>query len=171
MISVLLLSVLVLADAPSTQPAEPKTPPQLAFEQFQRLEGDWNCKSTKGWEAKSGWRTIAGNSCVMQTEIDAHPGETMLTVFHMDGPHLMLTHYCVARNQPRMRATSISPDGKEVTFTFLDSTNLASRDKGHMDRAVYKFADDGTYTTQWTWYQNGQERWMEEIKCTRVNRE
>jgi hypothetical protein len=92
----------------------------------------------------------------------------MLTVFHMDGEHLMLTHYCVARNQPRLRATEFAADGGAVTFTFLDATNLASRDKGHMDKAVYRFTGDGAFTTKWTWYQNGQERWMEEIEMRRV---
>jgi hypothetical protein len=88
----------------------------------------------------------------------------MVTMFHMDGDRLMLTHYCVAKNQPRMTARSISDDGNEITFEFLDGTNLPSRDKGHMDKAVYKFVGDGRFTTRWTWYQDGKESWMEEVE-------
>lgn len=165
------ISLCAAADPPATAPATPQSPAQRAFERFKSLSGQWEGKSTKGWSEKSTWRVIAGGSCVMHIGFDAHPNETMATMFHMDGEHLMLTHYCVARNQPRLRATEISEDGKTIVFTFLDSTNLPSRDKGHMDKAVYTFESDERYTTQWTWYQDGQERWMEQISCTRATPE
>jgi hypothetical protein len=163
------------ADAPATQPSPAsedvvKTAARVAFDRFKALEGCWVGKSTKGWEEKSTYTTIAGGSAVMHTSFEAHPGQTMLTVFYLDDGQLMLTHYCVAKNAPRMRAAHISPDGRQITFEFVDGANLPTRDKGHMDKAVYKFpaADDGKFTTQWTWYQQGQERWMEEIHCERV---
>jgi hypothetical protein len=65
-------------------------------------------------------------------------------------------------------ATTNSPDGKTYEFTFLDATNLLSRDKGHMDKAFYRFIDDDHFTTKWTWYENGQEKWLEEIQMVRV---
>jgi hypothetical protein len=36
-----------------------------------------------------------------------------------------------------------------------------------MDKAVFRFADDNHFGSQWTWYQDGKESWMEEIKCER----
>ena len=50
----------------------------------------------------------------------------MITMFHMDGSRLLMTHYRGAGNQPRMTGT-LSPDGKSVTFDFLDATNLSPR--------------------------------------------
>src|SRR5687767_12038765 len=158
------------SDGPATAPAPPDTPARRAFERIKHLAGDWHGKSTNGWEERTTFKVIAGGSAVIYTSFDAHPGQTMLTVFHMDGEHLMLTHYCVARNQPRLRATEFSEDGSAVTFTFLDATNLAGRDKGHMDKAVYRFTGPDAFTTQWTWYQAGQERWMEEIAMTRAGK-
>jgi hypothetical protein len=165
---VILVSSLSASDAPATAPAAADTPARRAFERMKCLEGTWQGKSTKGWEERTTFKVIAGGSAVMYTSFDAHPGQTMLTVFHLDGEHLMLTHYCVARNQPRLRATEISQDGNTITFTFLDATNLTSRDKGHMDKALFRFDGDDRFTTKWTWYQDGQERWMEEIMMTRV---
>ena len=156
------------SDAPTTAPVTPDTLARRAFERIKRLEGTWQGKSTKGWEERTTFKVIAAGSAVMYTSFDAHPGQTMLTVFHMDGEHLMLTHYCVAKNQPRLRATEFSEDGSTITFTFLDATNLASRDKGHMDKALFRLNGDDRFTTKWTWYQSGQERWMEEITMTRV---
>ncbi len=172
----LLFAVLILVNnsggrklAASTQtaaidPAAAKN----AFEHFKKLEGIWAAKSTKGWEEKATFKTIAAGSIVIEEGVNAHPGETMLTVFHLDGDRLMLTHYCVAKNQPRLVATSVGDNGRTVTFTFLDATNLSSRDNGHMDNAVYQFTDDNHFTAQWTWYQNGSEQWMEKIESKGV---
>jgi hypothetical protein len=91
----------------------------------------------------------------------------MATLFHLDGDRLVLTHYCVARNQPRLVATAISEDGRRIEFSFLDGTNMTSRDDGHMDRAVYVIESPDRYRSQWTFYQKGQERWLEDIVNTR----
>ena len=133
------------------------------FDRFKALQGTWIGTSTKGWKEETTIRTIAQGSVVQFTSFDAHPNETMLTLVHMDSDRLLITHYCVAKNQPRLQLTSLEDEGKTAVFTFLDGTNLPSREKGHMDKAVFRFRDEDYYTTQWTWYQNGQERWMEEI--------
>ena len=146
--------------------AEP-TPARLAFERFKKLEGAWQGRSTKGWEEVVSFKTIAQGSVVVETSFAAHPNETMMTMFHLDGERLMLTHYCVARNQPRLIATDIAADGKTITFTFLDGGNLPTRNKGHMDKAVFRFVDDNQVASKWTWYQDGKESWMEEITLAR----
>lgn len=138
------------------------------FERLKKLEGKWKGKSTKGWEEEVSYRVIAAGSVIVANSFDAHPNETMMTMYHMDGDKLMLTHYCVAKNQPRLVATSFSEDGNTITFTFKDATNIPSRDKGHMDKLILKFTDQNNFTSQWTWYQNGKENWMEEIKMKRI---
>ena len=146
------------------------TPARETFERIKSLAGDWNSKSTKGWTEKESYQVIAGGSVVMHLSYGAHPGEWMATMFHMDGEHLMLTHYCIARNQPRLRATEFSDDGAKVTFTFQDATNLPSRDKGHMDKHVMMFDGPDRMKTRWTWYQDGKESWMEEIEHRRAEK-
>lgn len=156
--------------AASSSPQKSASTPALAqagFERFKKLEGKWRGRSTKGWEEITHYKTIAQGSVVVETSFDAHPNETMMTMFYLDGDRLMLTHYCVARNQPRLEATAFEDDGRTITFTFRDATNLPSRDQGHMDKAVFRFADDDHFSSQWTWYQDGRENWMEEIKCDR----
>ena len=143
------------------------TPARLAFERFKKLEGAWKGRSTKGWEETVNYKTIAQGTVVVGTSFDAHPNETMMTMIHLDGERLMLTHYCVAKNQPRLIATSFAEDGKTITFTFLDGTNMPSRDRGHMDKAVFHFVDDSHVSSRWTWYQDGKESWMEEISLER----
>lgn len=154
----------------SSSPAPPAAVPGdavAAYERFKALEGSWEGTSSKGWTDRVTFKTIAAGSAVIETSFDAHPGETMVTVFVLDGDRLLLTHYCVAGNQPRLMATAIADGGRTVTFTFLDATNLASHDRGHMDQATFQFVDDDHFTTRWTWYQDGKESWMEEIRMTR----
>jgi hypothetical protein len=141
---------------------------RTAFEQFKKLEGKWRGRSTKGWEEVINYQTIAQGSVVVANSFDAHPNETMMTMFHLDGTRLLLTHYCVARNQPRLVASDFSKDHKSITFTFLDATNLRSRDQGHMDKMVFRFIDENHAVSRWTWYQNGKESWMEEIALERI---
>lgn len=147
--------------------ASDPTPARLAFERFKKLEGAWKGRSTKGWEEVISYKTIAQGTVVVGTSFDAHPNETMMTMFHLDGERLMLTHYCVAKNQPRLVATSYTDEGRTITFTFLDGTNMPSRDRGHMDKAIFRFIDDNHVVTRWTWYQDGKESWMEEILMER----
>ena len=153
-------SATISAAIKTSVPAEVAT---KFFDRFKALQGTWIGTSTKGWKEETTIRTIAQGSVVQFTSFDAHPNETMLTLVHMDSDRLLITHYCVAKNQPRLQLTSLEDEGKTGIFTFLDGTNLPSREKGHMDKVVYRFRDEDRFTSQWTWYQNGQERWMEEI--------
>ncbi|MFN0149719.1 MAG: hypothetical protein ACKVU1_03285 [bacterium] len=138
------------------------------FERLKGLSGEWRGRSTKGWEETTTYRTIAAGSVVMATSFDAHPDETMVTMFALDGDRLQLIHYCVAGNQPELEATQIASDGLSATFTFTGGGNLPTRDRGHMDQAVFRFVSDERVTSQWTWYQDGEERWMEEIEYQRL---
>jgi len=153
-------------DPPASVPATPELA-RSAWARFKAAEGRWVGKSTKGWEETLQYRTIAGGSTVLETSFDAHPGEEMATAFYLDGDRLMLTHYCVAKNAPRLEATAFADGGRTVVFTFVDGANLPTRDKGHMDKAVFRFGADGRVVSQWTWYENGKEKWFEEIVQTR----
>ncbi len=145
-------------------------PASALFERLKSLEGEWIGKSTKGWTDDTTFRVIAGGSVVASTSFNAHPNETMMTMYHMDGGRVLLTHYCVAQNQPRLVASEIGEGGRTATFSFLDATGIPSRDAGHMDKATFSFQDADHFTSRWTWYQDGNQRWMEEIRYERKKR-
>jgi hypothetical protein len=136
---------------------------RAAFDRFRALEGEWEGCSTKGWVERIHYRTIAAGSTVLETSFEAHPGEEMATTFFMDGGRLMLIHYCVSKTVPRLEATSFEDGGKTVIFTFLDGANVPTRDRGHMDRAVISFESPDRIRSRWTWYENGKDKWLEEI--------
>ena len=54
-------------------------------------------------------------------------------------------------------AGSVSPDGKTITFSFVDATNLAAPDAGHMQKMVLTMLDDNHHTEEWVFVDHGKE--------------
>src|SRR5437762_4361870 len=118
--------------------AQAQSGSQQSFDSIKALTGNWEGKSDMTDPVQVSFRITAGGSAVM-SEIVSHmdgKSDDMITMFNMDGDRLLLTHYCEAGNQPRMKA-SVSPDGKTLTFDFVDATNLTSAQPGHMKRVVF----------------------------------
>jgi hypothetical protein len=166
----LLVGVVVL-DAGGQESARPAgADAKAAFGRLKQLQGAWDATSTAGWEGAHDLRVIGRGSALLSVStIDPHPGadEGMATVFHLDRDRLLLTHYCVAGNQPRLVASSISDEGRRIEFEFLDGTNMKSPGAGHMHRAVFTIQSPDRYESRWTFFRDGKETWMETIVNTR----
>jgi len=144
----ILIATLTLA----TLTAFAQTDAQKAFTSLKTLPGNWEGNTSMG-QLKVTFKTTAGGSAVM-SEILGH--EDMITMFNLDGDRLVMTHYCAVGNQPRMQA-SLSPDGKIITFNFVDAMNLASADAPHMQKLVLTLVDDNHHTEEWTFADHGKE--------------
>ena len=136
---------------------------QKAFDQLKSLNGTWEGKLPNGNTARVAFRTTSGGSALM-SEIMGE--EDMITMFHMDNDRVLMTHYCGAGNQPRMQG-KMSPDGKTITFSFVDATNLSSPKAGHMDHLVITMPDADHHSEEWTFVQDGKEM-KEHFELTRV---
>jgi hypothetical protein len=153
------LFALMLLGAFAASPAIAQTnatDAQRAFATIKSMPGSWEGKTLDGHDVRVDFKVTSGGSAVM-SEIFGHGPEDMITMFHLDGPNrLLMTHYCGAGNQPRMQA-STSADGKTITFTFVDATNLATPDAGHMQRMVLTLVDENHHTEEWTFADHGKE--------------
>jgi len=128
---------------------------QKSFDQLKSLTGSWEGKNAMGEPVQVSYRVTAGGSALM-SEIMGH-GEDMISMFHFDGANrLLLTHYCAVGNQPRMQAIA-SPDGKTITFNFLDATNLGNPQSGHMDHVVIAMLDPNHHTEECNFVDHGKE--------------
>jgi len=146
------LLALLLISIPAAIVARPNA--QAAFEQLKSLAGRWEGKANGDQPVAVSFRLTGGGTALL-SEIEGQ--EHMISMIHMDGPgRLLLTHYCGAGNQPRMLAT-FSPDGRVFTFDFLDATNLAHADDGHMQRVVFSMIDANHHTEEWTFVDHGKE--------------
>lgn len=134
------------------------TDAQKSFDAIKALQGTWEGKTSQGKTVQVAFHSTANDTAVL-SEIrgDGHGPEDMVTMFHMDGPdRLLMTHYCSAGNQPRMTA-STSPDGKTLTFDFLDASNLSAPDAGHMQRVVFTMTDAKHHIEEWHFLDHGKE--------------
>ena len=117
------IAVLILMLSTSVLLAESDA--SKSFHQLAGLEGNWSGKGSEGQPINVSFRMTAGGSALM-SEIHGQGPENMITMFHMDGDRLLMTHYCGAGNQPRMKV--ISADAKSVSFEFIDGTNIKPGD-------------------------------------------
>jgi len=159
-------AALLLACALLPAPADP-TPPAAAFERLKALAGAWTGKGADGTTSHYAYEVVAGGSALLERCEMPHDGVpvTMLTLFHLDGERLLLTHYCMAGNQPRMQAQAITEDS--IAFEFVDATGLDTPDEGHMHRAVFRFDGPDRFTTEWTFRAGDKDVFTESETCTR----
>ena len=137
-LAVIGLSMMV-AMAPSA--AQEKAAKPSALDRIKSLAGEWESKDEKGTVlTKTTFEVVAAGASVMET-MQFPDGRSMITVYHHDGDRLMLTHFCMAGNQPRLVAKDTGPDAKELKFTFLDATNLRSPDESHLSGVAFAFQD------------------------------
>jgi len=137
---------------------------ETAFSKLKSLEGNWSGKTSEGQPVQTIYRVTSGGSALMG---EIQTKEDMISMFHMDGNRLLMTNYCGAGNQPRMMATA-SPDGKTITFNYLDATNLLSSQPGHMERMVVTIIDANHYTEEWDLATNSGPKMHERFDMQRT---
>jgi hypothetical protein len=138
--------------------AQGTSPAASAFERLKALEGEWvdadGAFGAKGAVAVT-YRITGGGTAVVETFPVGTAGE-MVTVYHKDGNDLLLTHYCSAGNQPRMRAKSF--DGKALAFEFDGGTNIDPKVTSHMHTARLEFLGPDQIRATWqNWSKGGPD--------------
>jgi len=139
----LLLPLLLLLGSTA---ASAQSSAQRSFDQLKSLAGSW--EGTLDGETMHVSLRVTSMGNALLHEMKGKGPDDPITMFHLDGDRLMLTHYCDAGNQPRMVAT-VSPDGKTIVFDFQEATNLLSTQEGHMQRVTFTFIDPDHHTEKW----------------------
>ncbi len=151
----LLLIASVAAAQTSQQPAMGSTvAPNPAFDRIKTLAGNWE-GMVQGKKVTANYKVMSAGSAVMMVQEGEAPGEEMITIFHPDNEKLMVTHYCSAKNQPRMRMVP-GPDPNVIKFEFLDATNLPSPNAPHMVGLTLKMVDKDHHVQTWTFAMDGK---------------
>lgn len=129
------------------------------LDKFKQLAGEWIGKGLHGdqsHEVRVVYKVTSGGSAVVET-IDPNGDHEMVTVIHPDGDALLLTHYCMLGNQPQMKAKPKAGEDK-VAFDFVKATNMKSDKDMHMHSVTFTFVDKDTLKTEWSNWQDGQEK-------------
>jgi hypothetical protein len=140
---VLLLALQFAAYGDDNTSKLPTPPTNSGLEKMKKLAGTWLAADKDGKptdQVVSIIKVTAGGSVVHETLFPGQPQE-MVSVYTVDGKDLVMTHYCVLGNQPRMKADPKSPDN-QISFQFAGGSNLDPKTDKHMHAATLTIVDD-----------------------------
>jgi len=145
---------LAVASAPgplrAAEPHAAAKPANPGFEMLKSLVGNWQMKDEKGNMMHVRYELVAGGTTLMES-LEPATEPLMVTMYHPDGVNVLMTHYCDAGNQPRMRAETPAAGAKNLSFRFVDCANLATATEGYMHDLDVTFEDADHMTQVWTW--------------------
>lgn len=166
-----LLALGASQDAAPTAPGAEKSAdapaaPRASLDPIKKLVGTWvaveNGKPTD--QVVTEFRLTAGGSAVLETIFPGTDHE-MITLYYVDGPELMLTHYCVMGNQPTMKAKRGTP-ANQLVFECQGGSNIGP-DDAHMHEGSYEFIDADRMKTRWIAVQKGETIHQAEFELAR----
>jgi hypothetical protein len=134
----------------------PPLPANSAFETMKTLAGTWLAADEDGKptdQVVSIIKVTAGGSAVHETLFPGKPQE-MVSIYTVDGPDLVMTHYCVLGNQPRLKADPDS-SANQIRFQFAGGSNLDPAKDKHMHSATLTIVDDSHIEVAGVGWQGG----------------
>jgi hypothetical protein len=167
--AMVLLGGVRLAGAGDEAPAKGGVEAKAAFAKLKKLAGTWKVEydatgkaadfKKKLDEQKKGhadnqsviFKLTGAGSALVETQMPGAPHE-MVSVYHLDGDDLRMTHYCAAQNQPRLKLDRARSTPDHLIFTFDGGTNLDPKKDMHIHGLEITFHEDGRVTSAWEGY-------------------
>jgi hypothetical protein len=155
-------------DGAAKEGVEAKT----AFAKLKKLKGTWKAEldatgeAAKLKEAEEHkpdhkaeesviFKLTGAGSALVETQMPGAPHE-MVSVYHLDGDDLRMTHYCAAGNQPRLKLDRAKSSPEHLVFVFDGGTNLDPKKDMHIHGLEITFHEDGRVTSAWEGYMGGK---------------
>jgi hypothetical protein len=180
------LSVPALRIRADDTPAKDGVEAKAAFEKLKTLVGSWNTKTSHGEnegkreheegkkehedampdEVPVTYKLTGANSALIETQFPGMPHE-MVSVYHLDGKDLRMTHYCAARNQPRLKLDRAKSSSDELIFVFDGGSNLDPEKDMHIHGLRITFQKDGHVKSDWEAYVGGKSAGITSFSMTR----
>ena len=153
--SLALVCVLVAAVAVSGQnQPHNSSKSAAAFKQLTSLVGEWEAVQ-EGVPVKETY-TLTANGSVLMSETKPADSRPMITMFTVDGDHLIATHYFVAGNQPQMVTDAPGDLDKGLTFSLERVTGMKTPDDWHNTGVTLTLDDKDHMTQRWTHLYKGK---------------
>jgi hypothetical protein len=146
-------------DGKTANPATIVYDDKSAFEYIKTLAGNWERAGAPGHEhgASSSvvsFKITAAGSAVMET-YNAGQRNEMISVYHMDGNTLLMTHYCALQNAPVMKFEKSGKPG-EIKLGFFGGTNFDPKVDAHAHEGSIQVKDHDTFEVTSVGYAGGK---------------
>src|SRR5437773_8682670 len=129
--------------------AADKTKSEEAFDRLASLKGEWKGE-INGVDTTLIY-TLTANASALMEECRPRKGPEMITMFTIDGDHLIATHYCSTKNQPQIATSTITDAQKPLTFSLVRVTGLKSADDWHNTGLTVIQEDNDHLTQEWSY--------------------
>ena len=166
-----ILGMALVGGAISTRAEDAGKPVEAkaAFDALKGLVGTWTIEEAPVADASTTivYKVVGNGSAVVE---DMFPGSdhSMVTVYHLDGDELVMTHYCAAGNQPRMKLDRAESTATHLKFGFNGGTNFDPVKDMHMHEGHFDLLEDGRVKAAWTAYSGGKPAGTHEFTLTRA---
>jgi hypothetical protein len=170
------------AGAGEDTPAKEGVEAKAAFAKLKKLKGTWDVKfEASGEVAKAKaeehkdehgskpsviFKLTGAGSALVETQFPGAAHE-MVSVYHLDGDELQMTHYCAAGNQPRLKLDRTHSRPDHLVFAFDGGTNLDPKKDMHIHGLEVTFHEDGRVTSAWEGYMDGKSAGKTSFVMTR----
>jgi len=134
--------------------AADKTKSEEAFERLTSLQGEW--KGQIDGVNTTLIYTLTANGSALMEQCRSEKGLEMITIFTIDGDHLIATHYCSAKNQPQMATPAIIDAHKPLAFSLMRVTGLKSPDAFHNSGLTVMQEGNNHLTQEWLYESKGK---------------
>jgi hypothetical protein len=132
-----------------------------AFAQLKSLKGTYKNQVSDtehhmpDHESKVTYHLTGAGSALVETDFPGTNHE-MVSVYHLDGQDLRLTHYCAAGNQPRLKLDRSSSTPTKFVFVFDGGSNMDAAKDMHIHGMTMTFEKDGSVKAAWEAYMAGK---------------
>jgi hypothetical protein len=168
--TIVILGGLRTAEAGDGAPAKEGVEAKAAFARLKKLAGTWTADIKHGGDAKAKaeehkdahggrptvvFKLTGAGSALVETQFPGAPHE-MVSVYHLDGQELRMTHYCAAGNQPRLKLDREKSRPDHLVFVYDGGSNLDPQKDMHIHGLAVTFQDDGRVTSDWEGFMGGK---------------
>lgn len=150
------LLALLLAPACSTTPAQEARDPERRAELIgllRSLEGHWEAR-VEGLPASTHVFAVSSGGSAVREIMGPGSEHEMTNMYTLEGNGVVLTHYCAAGNQPRMRAEGV--ENGRLEFRTVDVADLATPDALYMGELTLVLIDENNLEQRWRAIEKGK---------------
>ena len=131
-----------------------KTKSEEPFDHLALLKGEW--KGEAFGVPTTLIYTLTANGSALMERCRPENGHEMITMFTVDGDHLIATHYCSAKNQPQMATSAVTDTNKPLAFSLVRVTGLKSPDDFHNTGLTIVQEGNDHLTQEWFYQSKGK---------------
>jgi hypothetical protein len=124
-----------------------------ALARLKGLAGRWEGTAAGQPGGVVEYRVTGGGNVVMETMFPGTEHE-MVSMYHLEGGELVMTHYCTSGNHPRLKLTAADAGG--LAFGYAGGSLDPAKDV-HVHAGRLGFAEDGVLEATWTFWKNGAD--------------